>query len=111
MMITQWAGINVITSYMVTIFTDSGSSLAPGLAPVLVCTVQQTLALLSTAILRVCPRKPLFLACASLIALSQLGLGTYSYLTGGQEQGARPHAWVPVAAIVAGEPTCANTCL
>ena len=25
MMITQWAGINVITAYMVTIFTTSGS--------------------------------------------------------------------------------------
>ena len=25
MMISQWAGINVITSYMVTIFTDAGS--------------------------------------------------------------------------------------
>ena len=52
MMITQWAGINVITSYMVTIFQESGSSLSPGLAPILVCTVQQGLAMLSTGVLR-----------------------------------------------------------
>jgi hypothetical protein len=112
MMITQWAGINVITSYMVSIFTESGSSLPPGLAPVLVCTVQQALALLSTAVLRVCPRKPLFLACASMIAVSrhhlcsgdgvqvsQAALGTYSYVHPG---GTGPHRWVPVAAIISG---------
>ena len=52
MMISQWAGINVITSYMVTIFQESGSSLSPGLAPILVCTVQQGLAMLSTGVLR-----------------------------------------------------------
>ena len=52
MMITQWAGINVITSYMVNIFVESGSSLDPGLAPILVCTVQQALAMFSTGVLR-----------------------------------------------------------
>ena len=52
MMITQWAGINVITSYMVNIFAESGSSLDPGLAPILVCTVQQALAMFSTGVLR-----------------------------------------------------------
>ena len=52
MMITQWAGINVITSYMVTIFSDAGSSLDPQLAPILVSCVQQTLALVSTGVLR-----------------------------------------------------------
>ena len=51
-MLVQWSGVTVITSYMVTIFSESGSSLAPGLAPILVCTVQQGLAMLSTGVLR-----------------------------------------------------------
>ena len=113
MMITQWAGINVITSYMVNIFMEAGSSVDPSLAPILVCTVQQILALFSTGILRVSPRKPLFLFCAAAIALSQAGLGTYSYLTSSagtnstavadidtdtaQEQ---VHGWVPVACVI-----------
>ena len=69
MMITQWAGINVITSYMVTIFTESGSSVEPELAPIFVCGVQQLLALVSTLVLRVSPRKPLFLFCALIVVI------------------------------------------
>ena len=59
MMITQWAGINIISSYMVTIFKDAGSSLHPELAPILVSIVQQTLALVSTGVLRWGPYPPL----------------------------------------------------
>ena len=87
MMITQWAGINVITSYMINIFIESGSSIDPAIAPIIVCTIQQILAVVSTGVLRVSPRKPLFLFCATLIACAQAGLGTYSYLT----QGVREH--------------------
>ena len=96
MMITQWAGINVITSYMVNIFMEAGSSIDPSLAPILVCTVQQILALVSTAVLRVSPRKPLFLVCASAIALSQAVLGTYSYTI----QHTQSYGWVPLLAVI-----------
>ena len=95
-MITQWAGINVITSYMVNIFMEAGSSIDPSLAPILVCTIQQILALVSTAVLRVSPRKPLFLICASAIALSQAVLGTYSYTT----QQTQNYGWVPLLAVI-----------
>ena len=43
MIITQWAGINVITAYMVNIFIQAGSSIDPNLAPILVCGVQQVI--------------------------------------------------------------------
>ena len=102
MMMTQWAGINVISAYMVNIFIESGSSVDPALAPIMVCGVQQILATFSTMVLRVSPRKPLFLLCASAIALSQAGLGTYSYLTQEAEPGhlTRPHGWIPLACVV-----------
>ena len=111
-MITQWAGINVITSYMVNIFMEAGSSVDPALAPILVWTVQQILALFSTGILRVSPRKPLFLFCASAIAISQAGLGTYSYLTQGtisqmsnttlvqDTHQVQEYGWVPVCCVI-----------
>ena len=35
-----------------------------------------------------------------MIAMSQAGLGTYSYLTSGQQD--PPYGWVPVAAIMSG---------
>ena len=79
-MITEWTGINVIGSYMVTIFKESGSSLDPELCPILVSGIQQLLATASSPVLRVAPRKPLFLACATMIAVSYVGLGTYQYL-------------------------------
>ena len=81
MVITQWAGINVVASYMVNIFQDSGISLSPEVAPILVSGIQLSLSMVSTLILRVAPRKPLFLVCAFLILLGQLTLGTHAYLT------------------------------
>ena len=68
--LTQWTGISVLGSYMVTIFIEADSSIDPTLAPILVCTVQQMFSLLATFILRVSPRKPLFLLCATGIAIS-----------------------------------------
>lgn len=99
MMITQWAGINVITAYMVNIFIQSGSTIDPSLAPILVCSVQQTLATCSTAVLRVSPRKPLFIICATGIALSQASMGTYSYLS--QDiVNTEDYGWIPLACVI-----------
>ena len=101
MMLTQWAGINVISAYMVNIFIQSGCSVDPALAPVMVCGVQQLLATVSTMVLRVSPRKPLFLLCASAIAVSQACLGTYSFMTRHLEPGQQgPHGWVPLACVI-----------
>ena len=114
-MLTQWAGINVITAYIVKIFIESGSYVDPELAPIIVCSIQQLLALVSTGILRVSPRKPLFLFCAIMIACSQAGLGTYSFLTQEtnrpveqptngtmsiQNETAVSYGWVPVLCVV-----------
>ena len=101
MMMTQWAGINVISAYMVNIFIESGSSVDPALAPIMVCGVQQVLATFSTMVLRVSPRKPLFLLCASAIALAQAGLGTYSFLTRETEDDQLgDHGWIPLACVI-----------
>ena len=97
-MITEWTGINVIGSYMVTIFQESGSSLDPQLCPILVSGVQQLLATASSPILRVAPRKPLFLACATMIAVSYGGLGTYHYLR--QTDPALGAGWVPLLCVL-----------
>merc|ERR1712106_576507 len=106
MMLTQWTGINVITSYMVNIFMESGSSIHPELAPILVFAIRQFLALVSTGLLRVSQRRPLFLICASVIACSMAGLGTYSFLTQEHkdalgEHDELPFAWVPVFCVIA----------
>ena len=63
MWLSQWAGIHVITTYMVTIFQQSGSSVDPQLAPIIVSCIQQALALLAAAVLRVSPRKVGRMSC------------------------------------------------
>merc|ERR1711971_614456 len=80
---------------MVTIFTTSRSSLDPDLAPILVSCVQQALAMVSTGVLRVCPRKPLFLVCASLMAAAQFGHATYYYLVQPEENENNNYGSVP----------------
>ena len=100
MVITQWAGINVVASYMINIFQDSGISISPEAAPILVSVIQLALSMVSTLILRVSPRKPLFLACAFFILLGQLTLGTHAFLTDGlSKDDSSPYGWIPVLAV------------
>ena len=48
-----------------------------------------------------CPRKPLFLTCATIMALCQLAFGTYAYFLGMHDP-AEPntYGWVPVSCVV-----------
>ena len=95
--ITHWAGISVVSSYMVNIFQDAGVSISPSAAPMLVSSLQLVLSLVSTFILRVAPRKPLFLVCGFLIMLGQLTLGVHGFLTGDNDS--TVYGWVPVLAV------------
>merc|ERR1719474_29298 len=98
MMIGQWAGINIIASFMVNIFMESGSSIDPSLAPIFVCGMQQCFATVSTAVLRVAPRKPLFLISVFSMAIAQFSMGTYSYLTKDLEDNS--FGWIPLACVI-----------
>ena len=100
MMLTQWAGMNVVTAYMVNIFMMSGTSIQPEIAPVLVSSIQQVLAMISTLVLRVSPRKPLFLLCATIIAGSHTCMGTFSYLTRHDTEPGVSYGWVPILCVV-----------
>ena len=100
MMLTQWAGMNVVTAYMVNIFMMSGTSIHPELAPVLVSSIQQLLAMISTLVLRVSPRKPLFLLCSTIIAMAHTCMGTFSYLTMQDTEPGSSYGWVPILCVV-----------
>ena len=51
-------------------------------------------------VLRVCPRKPLFLICASLMAAAQFGHATYYYLVQPSENNDNQYGWVPVLSVI-----------
>jgi len=99
MSLSQWAGINILSSYLVTVFEEAGSSLDPSLAPIMVSTIQLVLTILSSFVLRFSPRKPLFLACASAICLGEATLATHHYLNRGLSEPEAQYGWVPVLAI------------
>jgi len=99
MSLSQWAGINILSSYLVTVFEESGSSLDPSLAPIMVSAIQLVLSILSSFVLRFSPRKPLFLACASAICLGEATLATHHHLTRGLSESEAEYGWVPVLAI------------
>ena len=100
MIITQWAGINVVSTYMVSIFQDSGISISPEAAPIIVSVIQLGLSMVSALIMTVSPRKPLFLSCAICILIGQLTLGTHKYLTEDfNHEDSAPHGWIPVVAV------------
>ena len=89
-------GMNVINLYMVNIFIQSGSSVDPSLAPIIVLIFEQILYFCSAFVLRVSPRKPLFLILASGIAVSLAGLGTYNYFT--KDSG--DWGWMPLLCVM-----------
>ena len=90
-------GMNVINLFMVNIFIQSGSSVDPKLAPILVLILEQILNFCSAFVLRVSPRKLLFLFLASGIAVSLAGLGTYNYFT----KDSWDWGWVPLFCVLA----------
>ena len=83
MLLLQWGGFMVIGSYMVEIFDLSGSSIDPTLAPIIVSSIQLVLSTISAIVLRVAPRKPLFLFASLGISVAEITMATYSYLTQG----------------------------
>merc|ERR1739846_249126 len=46
MSLSQWAGINILSSYLVTVFEEAGSSLDPSLAPIMVSAIQLVLSII-----------------------------------------------------------------
>ena len=96
--IVEWAGGSVLDSYMVNIFKNSGISISPEAAPILVSSIQLVLSLVSTLILHKSPRKPLFLGCGFFIFLGTFMLGAQALLTEKltDEDHTTSYGWIPV---------------
>jgi len=112
MLIVQWGGVMVIGAYMVDIFKMSGSSIHHTLAPIIVASIQLGLSIVSAMVLRVAPRKPLFLFTSLGISVAQITMGTYPYLNIGAHnpasanvdpmlvEGSASYGWIPLVCII-----------
>ena len=79
-LLAQWTGISTMVLYMSNIFQESGSSIDPFLAPVIVAGVRVFTAGLAAFVLRYASRKYLFVISASLIFTSTFTIATFSYM-------------------------------
>ncbi|XP_030384785.1 facilitated trehalose transporter Tret1 [Scaptodrosophila lebanonensis] len=91
----QICGAFAMLNYTGVIFQQSGSTLPPTLAAIIVGTIQILGTYISTLLVERAGRKVLMLVSAAGIGISQCAMGTYSYLTLlGYETGA--FSWVPI---------------
>lgn len=106
MCLSELAGMNVLAQYMVIVFDESGSSIAPQLAPIIVASVRLGIACVSTIVLRYAPRKPLFLVCCMVICLAYVAMGTFTFVKSDLDEHAyngfiSAFGWIPLACLVA----------
>ena len=97
-----YSGTSIMQFYMVTVFQQSGSSIDKLQASLIVGAWRLVMSLISTIALIKLPRRPLFLATASLISLSMLFLGLFSYFqsTGQYNQLLSSYGWLPLILVL-----------
>ena len=81
MFLVELGGVNLLSQYMIKIFTDAGSSIDSTLAPIFVAAIRTLIGSFGALILRYCPRRKLILGTILLTACSFTALGYFSYTT------------------------------
>jgi len=79
-LLAQWTGISTMVFYMTNIFQESGSSIDPMLAPVIVAGIRVFMAGLASFVLSFASRRHLFVFSAMVISLSAATIATFSYM-------------------------------
>ena len=93
LLLCEWAGTRVVEAFLEVILLESHTSLVEvGSWPVVVAGVQLAASLVSTLLLRICPRKPLFLSSTGGMTVALAGLAAHLQLAG--------PAWLPLACLL-----------
>ena len=102
MFLIEWGGMNMLSLYMVNIFTDAGSSIDPKLAPIIVAVLRVLAGIAVIFVLRYAKRKMVLLICIVLTFLSYLALGTYSLFKEKQDEEyiRSTFGWVPLISLI-----------
>ena len=79
-LMAQLTGVSTMVLYMTNIFQDSGSSIDPRLAPVIVAGIRVVTAGLAAFVLRFASRRHLFVLSTVIIFSSTLTIATFSYM-------------------------------
>nr|WBU86598.1 facilitated trehalose transporter Tret1-1 [Aleuroglyphus ovatus] len=97
MFFQQFSGINAVMFYATDIFKDSGSSLEPKYATIIIGVAQVIATIAGSLMVDRLGRKMLLSASGALHVLSTAALGLYYYCIG---EGEGSFGWVPLASLV-----------
>jgi hypothetical protein len=97
MMMQQFSGIKVISSYIVQIFHNAGSEFNANICSIVVGVIQVTGTSLAVLVVDRCGRRKLLILSELFIAVAFCMLATFFLL---QEQGSFSPAWLPLASLV-----------
>ena len=97
MIMQQFSGIKVISSYIVQIFHNAGSELDANICSIVVGVIQVTGTSVAVLVVDRVGRRKLLILSEFFIAISFCMLGTFFQL---QEQGSFSPAWLPLASLV-----------
>ena len=98
----QWSGMPILTTYMVTVFKMSGTSLSPELAPIFVGIARLIAACFATVLIHMLPRKVLFGASIFILSMSNFGIATFVHFNTLRPDDPTIQAvgWLPVALVI-----------
>ncbi|XP_014474026.1 PREDICTED: facilitated trehalose transporter Tret1-like [Dinoponera quadriceps] len=77
MFFQQMSGINAVIFYTTTIFQESGSSISPDIASIIVSLVQTVMSVVAAVIVDRAGRKPLLIFSSGVMSVSLVALGLY----------------------------------
>lgn len=99
MFFQQFSGINAVMFYATDIFSDSGSSIEPKYATIIIGVAQVIATIVGSLLVDRLGRKMLLNASGALHVLSTASLGLYYYCIG-EGTGGGDYGWVPLASLV-----------
>lgn len=94
----QFSGINAVMFYATNIFVESGSSISPQYATIIIGASQVPATIVGSLLVDRLGRKVLLCISGTLHVISTASLGFYYYATASQESNS--FGWVPVASLV-----------
>ena len=99
----QSTGLPILFMYLVNTFEESGSSIDPYLASIIVAAARVSVSIVASYFLKFCPRRLLFLSSAAVIIICFASASIVSYLTKTQSVAFSTITnWIPIAALMVG---------
>ncbi|KAG8181153.1 hypothetical protein JTE90_024449 [Oedothorax gibbosus] len=100
MFFQQFSGINPLMSYTVDIFQDTGTSIQPKYASIVVAVVQVAGTVITSFLMDRTGRRLLFTTSSFFMSVGLMSLGVYQYMASKNQVDIDSYGWIPLASFV-----------